>query len=199
MNNLPELQEYLADRPGLVVFAELYGPGVQDMHYGLKDRQGLYVFDLMYDGEYLSLIHPQWTQLKAFCGLVDPFLDGRIQYLHTRRTIVWDDKCHEQVQEWVDTSKTTLCFMGENVEGFVVRPLTESRMGRGNQNRAMVKFISKAYLTRRQTNQGSESLVPPEVAELLQTHASLQPDGNVETPGSAGVVGPSPDQVVLTP
>lgn len=135
MRRLAELLE--ARRLGL--FGETYGAGVQDLHYGVSGRNepGFVVFDLYVEGPAYSGWLDQ-GKLRRFCALVS--LPVAPELYHGS----------------YDYNKLAALAEGPTVlgggvhlrEGLVVRPLSERRsevLG----GRAIAKFVSEAYLTRK--------------------------------------------------
>jgi RNA ligase (TIGR02306 family) len=61
LNLLVALSE---DKHDVVVFGELFGPGIQDMDYGIVPGEvGYQVFDITVDGQYIN-----WDDLQAACN-----------------------------------------------------------------------------------------------------------------------------------
>lgn len=57
------LTELCDETNSVIVFGEVYGPGVQDMDYGANEELGFRVFDISVNGRYLS-----WATLEEICG-----------------------------------------------------------------------------------------------------------------------------------
>lgn len=135
-----QLKERLASFPDLEVFGEVYGPGVQDMEYGLKEGElGLVIFDA-YDkklGRYLDY--------DGLRGLTDnegfPPLPPLV--LHAG----WEPRCKELA------SGRSLVRGAEHLtEGFVVRPVKERFHPRAG--RVIFKCINPEYLLRKGGTEG---------------------------------------------
>lgn len=120
-----------------IVFGEIFGPGVQDMDYGIaKGQRGFRVFDVSVNGRYLD-----WEELVRVCEHFviqtvplfyrGPFDPGRLDEFTKGTTCVGNP-----------TGK----FKGR--EGVVVTPLRESY---SNQlgGRMIVKFVGADYLDRK--------------------------------------------------
>jgi RNA ligase (TIGR02306 family) len=127
----------------VIVFGEIFGAGVQDMHYGQKGR-AFRVFDISVDGKYLDV-----DELTAFVAEFTaegvravpviyrgPFSLARIQELTDGPTTV------------CDASEIKQPFKGR--EGIVIRPVAERFDERlGGSGRVILKSISVDYHERK--------------------------------------------------
>jgi RNA ligase (TIGR02306 family) len=119
----------------VIVFGEIYGPGIQDMHYGGK--LAFRVFDIAINGEYMN-----WDDVEHICGIYGvetvpvlfrgPF-DPAVLYQHT------DGPTH--ACESVVTK-----FKGR--EGCVVKPIIERKSLDIPSVRVILKSVSADYLGR---------------------------------------------------
>jgi len=122
----------------LIVFGEIYGAGVQDLHYGAKNKKGYRVFDIAINGEYLN--HHALTHIcnKVRLPLV-PFLSGGMLSYETLLEMAQGNTTLED---------------GHIREGIVVRPMyDELTWSKGeldpHPKRMVFKIISPDYLTRK--------------------------------------------------
>jgi RNA ligase (TIGR02306 family) len=122
----------------MIIYGEIYGVGIQDLHYGAKEEKGYRVFDICINGRYLSWSILEFLQEEFGLPLV-PVLDRG----------VFD---FEQLLE-IAQGQTT---MADNHirEGIVIRPWhTERSWGKGEKDphpkRMIFKLISDAYLLRK--------------------------------------------------
>jgi len=132
------MDELDMEMESLIVFGEIFGAGVQDLHYGAKQEKDYRVFDVVVNGKYLP-----WDSLHSVCervGLpVVPVL-GR------------GDFSFEELQQFAQGDTT---LNDEHIrEGVVVRPASEElTWGKGEQDphpkRMIFKVISDAYLLRK--------------------------------------------------
>ena len=114
----------------MIVYAELYGKGVQDLTYGLEAKD-LIVFDLKYGGEYQD-----WVVVQTFCGARDlptvpvlyvgEYYDGIIDEFTIGQSVLYP----EQIRE-----------------GCVIKSLIEEKHPR--IGRKILKSINPEYLIRK--------------------------------------------------
>jgi len=120
----------------VIVFGEIFGPGIQDMQY--DGKVGFRVFDISVNGEYLD-----WDNLVEHCKefeveIVPVLYDG----VFTK----------EALMEHTD-GKTTVCtevvskFKGR--EGGVVKPVKERTSPDLPRGRVILKSVSVVYLNRK--------------------------------------------------
>lgn len=121
------------------IFGEVFGAGIQDLTYGVeRDRRGYAAFDIAYepaDGG-----PTVWVDAADLPGLLDGLLPtAPVLYAGP----------YDLVRLWeVASGAETLSGDGTHVrEGVVVRPATE-RFSEVLGGRAIVKFVSDAYLMR---------------------------------------------------
>jgi RNA ligase (TIGR02306 family) len=115
----------------IIVFGEIFGPGIQDLHYGRKEPE-YRVFDIAVNGEYLD-----YEELRMVCVAVGlPMVPVLYSGVYT-----FEELCHAA------EGNTSLCF-GEHIrEGIVVRPLAEGQWD--GCRRQIFKLISPDYLCRK--------------------------------------------------
>ena len=130
------LNELCDENRNVVIFGEIFGQGVQDLDYGVKQGQTDYrIFDISVDGSYVS-----WPHLKNLCDVSDrvpvlyegPFYPGLVEELVDGPTVVSDS---------VRSS-----FKGR--EGIVITPQLETHsdvLG----GRLILKAVSADYLSRK--------------------------------------------------
>lgn len=111
------------------IFGEVFGSGVQDLQYGLSDKQ-LRVFDVYYGGSFLGFhdlsLFCEKTGLEMIPNLFEgQYNIGKIKGLSCGNSVIDSEQL---------------------MEGVVVRPIFERKTSKGE--RAIAKFISERYLTR---------------------------------------------------
>lgn len=131
----------------VIFFGEIYGAGIQDLHYGQSQEKGYRLFDISVNGEYLD-----WTTLVELTSrfnvpLVPVLGQGRFTF-----------------QELVELAQGDTTLDDSHIrEGIVVRPERErcwSRTDKPHRNpnqpevtkfgrRMIFKLISDAYMTRK--------------------------------------------------
>lgn len=123
----------------LIVFGEIYGAGVQDLHYGAKQEKGYRVFDIAVNGQYMN-----WMAMEHICKTVGlprvPVLSrGVFSY-----------------EELLELAKGDTTMDDTHMrEGIVVHPMCqELTWGKGeldpNPKRMIFKVISEDYLLRKE-------------------------------------------------
>lgn len=119
---------------GYFVFGELYGPGIQDLTYGVKETT-LIVFDVMKDGKYLDV-----DDLEDFC-----FNNGFDRVPVIART-EWKNIDVDKI-----TSGKSILAASNGVnqmrEGVVIK--TEKETWHPTTGRKIIKSISPEYMTRK--------------------------------------------------
>jgi len=126
----PGIEEPLAIQ-SFIVFGEIYGAGVQDLHYGAKQEKGYRVFDISINGTYLS-----WENLQSVCAEVG---------LPTVPVLDYGIFTFEQLVEFAQGNTT---MDDEHVrEGIVVRPRFKELTW--NNSRMIFKLISDGYMLRK--------------------------------------------------
>jgi RNA ligase (TIGR02306 family) len=133
-NMLHMLTDLCDETNEVVVYGELFGPGVQDLDYGVPSGQlGYRVFDIMFNGQYVN-----WDELEGWCKAYDvelvpvlyigPFSMEKLREL-TYGPTTFNPACR---------------FKGR--EGCVVTPLVEQI---GHIGRVILKSVSADYLDRK--------------------------------------------------
>jgi RNA ligase (TIGR02306 family) len=130
------------DDADILFYGEIYGPGIQDMTYGLNSPDYL-LFDISVNGEYLSELDKQ-VQLNYYPDIIQvpilyrgPFSQEKIDELVSGPTTVCDPKIIKEK------------FKGR--EGIVIKPLEESKYK--TCSRKIAKYISVDYHERKNENQ----------------------------------------------
>lgn len=119
------------DCASVIVFGEIFGSGVQDLSYGLKNSEKQFrVFDISVNGEYID-----YAELDFWCA---KFEIPKVPMLYYGR-FYWD--VMESFAEG-DTVLTT----GQIREGIVIRPEKEECSLQGRKIRKMIGF---GYLNRK--------------------------------------------------
>jgi RNA ligase (TIGR02306 family) len=133
------LDELCNNENNVVVFGEIFGPGVQDMHYGLQEKV-FRVFDLSVNMKYLGF-EEKSAAFNAHGIVTVPIL--------YRGPFSWDI-----VKEYTN-GNTTMCEAGDagkfkGREGVVITPVVERfDVEIGGDGRVILKSISADYLARK--------------------------------------------------
>ncbi len=115
----------------VILFGEVFGPGIQSLHYGLKNAIAFRAFDLMLDFRYVDA-----DEFKALCDSHNiprvPVLAGSLPFsLPTIRSL--------------SGGPTSLMDKAAHIrEGVVVRPVRERRDPK--LGRVILKYLSDEYL-----------------------------------------------------
>lgn len=133
------LDDLCDNQNNVILFGEILGPGVQDLHYGLKDKI-FRVFDISVNRKYLDYDEKQKVYVKHNLVSV-PFL--------YRGEFSWD------IVNQYTSGPTTMCeaeeagkFKGR--EGIVITPVTERfDVEIGGDGRVILKSISADYHARK--------------------------------------------------
>ncbi len=135
-------------RRNIVVFGEIYGPGVQDMDYGIPAGDiGYRVFDITDDGDYLD-----WDIVKAMCD------NNQVELV----PLLYKGPFSQKMVEELTSGPTTLVtpegikskFKGR--EGIVITPVVEAYseiLG----GRMILKSKSADYLDRKGAEDNGEA------------------------------------------
>jgi RNA ligase (TIGR02306 family) len=135
------LREMLTTLSGLkwsvVIYGEIFGPGIQDMDYGLS-QVGYRVYDIMVDGSYLD-----WDQVEHACHV---FGIPTVPLLYTgplSAEVVERYTCGPSAFDGIKGK-----FKGR--EGIVITSLTEAWTPQlQGQGRMILKSVSADYLNRK--------------------------------------------------
>lgn len=125
------------DLKSFIVIGEVYGRGVQDLHYGINGKD-FRAFDIAINGEYLP-----WKNLQDMC------------VAHNIPTVVELARGHFTFEEIVKYASGPSELGGHHMrEGIVVRPLNEELIWKKgeldpNPKRMIFKVINPDYLTRK--------------------------------------------------
>ncbi len=121
----------------VVAYGEIFGPGIQDLDYGLT-APALRIFDIAVEGQYLNWLDVKTACLKHQVELVPLLYDGPFRWG------ILEGMTHgDTVVSHPSLVKST--FRGR--EGVVVTPLVETITNRGE--RMIAKSISVDYEQRR--------------------------------------------------
>lgn len=115
---------------GYIVYGEIVGEGVQDLTYGVKERD-LFVFDVKKDGKYLS-----WFDVRCFCA----------EYGLNIVPELYIGDYYDGILEDYTQGKSVLCPT-QMREGIVVKCCEEENDRR--IGRKILKSVSPEYLTRK--------------------------------------------------
>jgi RNA ligase (TIGR02306 family) len=125
----------------VIVFGEIFGPGVQDLHYGQKGLSHR-IFDISVDGSYLDWDFVQRSVQDAGLQTVPVLYRGPFSM--------------QKMNELVDGPTTVASpeeinqpFKGR--EGIVIKPIKE-RFDSGLCGRAILKYVSVDYHDRKTAN-----------------------------------------------
>ena len=117
----------------IIIFGEIYGPGMQDLHYGSKEKDWR-VFDVAINGEYVSWSALEFFKEKFGLPLVPELALGIFNF----------DQLVEMAQG------DSILAPGQIKEGIVIRPMMEETWLQGdrdpNPKRRIFKLISDNYL-----------------------------------------------------
>jgi len=126
----------------VIVFAELFGHGMQDMQYGMSSSVGLRVFDITVDGKYLDYDEKVNLCSKFDVPMVPELWRGPFS--------------HDEVNKHV-SGNTCVCEPSEagpfkGREGVVVTPVKEriakDMLATSTHGRVIFKAVSADYLAR---------------------------------------------------
>jgi RNA ligase (TIGR02306 family) len=112
----------------VILFGEVYGQGVQSLHYGCKKQKGFRAFDIYADGNYFD-----YSRFKLFC---DKYLVETVPLVYRGPFSL------EKIKE-ASVGRSILPGADNIREGVVVRPVVERRdpaLGR-----VCLKFVSTEY------------------------------------------------------
>jgi len=136
MQDMIDSTRFKYDATAVIVFCEVYGPGIQDMHYGGEVEYR--VFDMSINGEYLN-----WHEVEDVCGLFNiPTVPLLYMGPFTTEALVECTDGHTAVCDEVKTK-----FKGR--EGCVVKPLEERMDLDLPSGRVILKNVSCMYLERK--------------------------------------------------
>jgi RNA ligase (TIGR02306 family) len=137
-NVVNALTELCDERNSVVIFGELYGPGIQDMDYGAEEF-GFRVFDISLNRQYLS-----WEGVKHVCTR------NNIELV----PLLYEGPFSKEVLTQHTYGPTTMSEAGKikarfkDREGCVVTPL-EEEFSRYLGGRLILKSVSADYLDRK--------------------------------------------------
>lgn len=118
---------------GYVVYGEIFGPGIQDLVYGLR-TVGTVFYDITYKGRYID--HDETQGLLRTWGL---------QSVPVLYRGLYSDSI---VEHFISEDSVSTLDKGTIREGVVIKPLVERLTPQGG--RVILKAINPRYLTRKQ-------------------------------------------------
>lgn len=135
-----ELESILSRRPGLVLYGEVYGSGIQDLTYGLKDGEQRVAFFDVYDSR-----TGKWYDVEQFATFCE------VHGLPTCPVLYGGPYDPDRMFEYAEGSSRLALLNGDKDhvrEGIVIKPTTE----RWNQDigRAFLKLVGENYLLRKE-------------------------------------------------
>jgi RNA ligase (TIGR02306 family) len=111
-----------------ILFGEVYGSKIQDLHYGCKGRFGFRAFDILADGKYLG---------------ADAFFDLCAQYGVETVPVLYRGAYSRETVRALSEGSTMLA--GDHIrEGVVVKPVIERNHPK--IGRVVLKYVGDAYL-----------------------------------------------------
>ena len=130
----------------VVVFGEIFGPGIQDMHYGQKGL-AYRIFDIAVDGKYLN-----WDKTVEYVNLYNEFDIQTVPILY--RGPFSMKKMNELVDgptTLVNSDKIQQAFKGR--EGIVIKPVVERFDQKlSGSGRVILKYMSVDYHERKNSD-----------------------------------------------
>lgn len=131
------LTELCDEKNDVIVFGEIFGPGIQDMDYGVENNQvGFEVFDISVNGKYLD-----WLAIWELCP----------QYGLKTVPILYIGPFSDEIVKKYTDGPTMNCPEPKSAfkqrEGVVITPMHESVNQQGK--RMILKSVSCDYLARK--------------------------------------------------
>jgi len=146
-DDLKNLLEHIVSKENaeraVIIFGEIFGEGVQDMHYG-QSGMSFRIFDISVDGKYINydqmVNYLKRYNIKSVPLLYrGPFSMAKMEELVDGETTICDTKLIKEN------------FKGR--EGIVIRPLRERyNFDLGGSGRVVLKYISADYHDRKNSN-----------------------------------------------
>ncbi len=122
------------EKHNVIIFCEIFGPGIQDMHYGLTEPT-FEVFDISIDGCYLD-----WDDVERVTR------NNGVETVPLLRKIRFQ---HAKVDDWTNGPTYSANVRGfQGREGIVITPLVEAHSEVLN-GRMILKSVSADYLDRK--------------------------------------------------
>jgi tRNA-binding EMAP/Myf-like protein len=116
--------------PGMIIYGEIYGEGIQDLTYGIKGTD-FAVFDIKEDGKYMD-----WSRVEDYCEMLE---------LKTVPVLYQGDFSEAILDE--STGGESMLSPGQIREGCVVKPVGEEN--NPQIGRKVLKSINPEYLLRK--------------------------------------------------
>ena len=133
LRTLADAGTNISEVNSIIVYGEIYGPGVQDMHYGLDSQTKDYrVFDVSINGHYIAFGRMAFLAMQAGLEIVPILFTGELTL--------------DRVFAYAD-GNTTMNDAEQIREGIVIRPFSEEKPHRNGRH--IFKVISGAYLSRK--------------------------------------------------
>jgi tRNA-binding EMAP/Myf-like protein len=117
--------------PGMIIYGEIYGEGIQDLTYGIKGTD-FAVFDIKEDEKYLD-----WERVEEYCEMLD---------LKTV-PVLYQGDFSEIILDKCTGGDESVLFPTQVREGCVVKPLHEEN--NPQIGRKVLKSINPEYLLRK--------------------------------------------------
>ena len=144
--NVLELLTYLCnEQHDVILFGELYGPGVQDLSYGIPAGEiGWRLFDISVNGRYLN-----WTTVRGLCR------DSGVETV----PLLYEGPFDPSLVDELTCGPTTVASADQiacdfkDREGIVITPLVEEACCIG---RLILKSVSADYLDRREAQDNGD-------------------------------------------
>lgn len=128
---LMEIYQFYTKPSQIILFGEIFGKGVQDLHYGRQGEIDYRAFDLYVGGK--------WLDYDDFVNWCNKFDVKTVPVLYKGP---WSDSLIEEYS----SGNSIESDIEQIREGFVVRPIKEGRYHKG---RKILKSISFEYLDRK--------------------------------------------------
>ncbi len=126
---IPGLKTWLKEHPKMVVLGEIYGSGVQDLHYGLKNKDIHFAAFDIWDKQFLS-----YENARAISSSL-PWVP-----------VLFQGPYEENAIKKLADGASTITRADHIREGVVVR--TKEELTNPILGRIVLKVISNAYLER---------------------------------------------------
>lgn len=140
-----DLKTKLEKYPNFVLYGEIYGDGIQDLHYDAPNGLRFRAFDV-YDLEEKRFL--DWDDFLVFIGAIGLATAYDVVPVLTRA--YWNQQTRDYVKERAE-GLTTLTPPGEKphtIEGVVVKPLIERQ--HPSVGRVALKYVGQQYLLRKE-------------------------------------------------
>jgi RNA ligase (TIGR02306 family) len=147
------LTHLCAEQFTVILFGEIYGPGIQDLDYGIpKGERAFRVFDASIDGIYMN-----WDELEAVCEIYDiltvpllyngPFYKPLVEEFTYGRTLANSFSSFNHATGLCSGEKSEIKSDFKDREGIVITPLIE-RYSEHLGGRMILKSVSADFQAR---------------------------------------------------